>query len=54
MTAVENEIPDVSNLVKKKTDHDAEILKTKSNYFTTVNLNKFTVKKLDLKIKQNG
>ena len=56
MTAVENEIPDVSNLVKKKkkTDHDAEILKTKSNYFTTANLNKFTVKKLDLKIKQNG
>ena len=34
LTAVENEIPDDSNFVKK-TDHDAEISDIKSEYFTT-------------------
>ena len=58
LTAVENKIPDVNNLVKKtkkkekKTDYDAEILDIKSKYFSTANYNKFTSEKPDLKIKQ--
>ena len=51
MTAVENKITDVSNLVKK-TDYDAEILYIKSKYFTSADYNKFTSEKLDLKTKQ--
>ena len=36
MIAVENEILDVSNLVKKKTDYNAKILDIESKYITTV------------------
>ena len=45
MTAVENKIPDVSNLVKK-TDNDAKISDIKSKYFAMAYYNKFTVKYL--------
>ena len=51
LITVENKIPDVSNLVGK-TDYDAEILDSKSKYFTTADYNKVTHEKLDLK-KQN-
>ena len=54
LTIVENEIPDVNNLVKKETNYDAEILDLKSKYFTTADYNKFTNKKVDLKMKQKG
>ena len=51
LTAVENKIPDVNNLVKeKKIDYDAEILYIKSKYFSTADYNKFTSEKPDLKI----
>ena len=36
----------------KKTDHDAEISGIKSKYFTTVDYNRFTNEKLDLKLKK--
>ena len=51
MTAVENKIPDVSNLVKK-TDNDAKISDIKSKCFATADYNKFTSQILDAKIKQ--
>ena len=54
LTIVENEIPDVNNLVKKETNYDAKILDLKSKYFTTPDYNKFTNKKVDLKIKPKG
>ena len=50
LTAIENKIPCVSNLVKK-TDYDAEILDIKSKSFIATDYNKFTNEKLDLKIK---
>ena len=53
LTAVENEIPDISDLVKKA-DYDAEILDIKSKYFTTADYNRFRKEKLDLKIKQSN
>ena len=48
MTAVENKIPDASNLVKK-TDYDAKILDIKSKYFATADYNKFTNEKIKQK-----
>ena len=51
MTAVENKIPKVNNLVKK-TDHDAKILYIESKYFTMTDYNKLTSQTLDPKIKQ--
>ena len=51
MTAVENKIPDVSNLVKKA-DYDAKKLDIESKYFTTADYHKFTSQTLDAKIKQ--
>ena len=51
MIAVENKIPDVSNLVKK-IDYDAKISDIKSNYFTTADYSKFISETLDAKIKQ--
>ena len=51
MSAVGNKIPNVSNLIRKA-DYGVEKLDIKSNYFTTVDYNRFTNKKLDLKIKQ--
>ena len=54
LTRVRNKIPDVSNLVKKNTHYDAEVLETKSKWFTTADYNKFATEKLDLKIKQKG
>ena len=50
LTAVENRIPDVRNLVKY-TDYDEKILDTESKYFTTADYNKFTGQTLDAKIK---
>ena len=55
LTAIENKISNVSNLViqkKKKNDYDAEILDTKSKYFATADYNRFTKEKLDLKTKK--
>ena len=61
MPAVENKIPDVSNLMQKttttttkkhKTDYDAKILDIESKYFTTADHNKFISQALDAKIKQ--
>ena len=52
MTAVENKIPYVSNLVTK-TDYDAKILDLQSEYVTTTDY-KFTSQILDAKIKQKG
>ena len=52
LTAIENEIPDVSNLVKKKKDYDAKILDIESKYFTTADYNKRTRQKLDAKMKK--
>ena len=40
LTAVKNEVPDVSNLVKK-TDYDSKILDIESKYFITVHCNEF-------------
>ena len=54
LTAVENKIPDLNNLVKKKKDRDAKILDTESKYFTTADYNNFTSQTLDAKIKQKG
>ena len=44
LTAVENEIPDVNNLVKKKKrkKHDAKILGVESKNITVANYKKFT------------
>ena len=52
MTAIENKIPDISNLVTK-TDYDAKILDLESEYVTTADY-KFTSQILDVKIKQKG
>ena len=46
LTVVENKIPDVSNLVKKKKrNYGTEILDIKSKYFTTTDYNRFINKK---------
>ena len=42
MIAIQNEILDVNNLVKKKTDYNAKILDIESKYITTVDWNKYT------------
>ena len=43
MTAIENKIPDVSNLVKKTDyDYDAKISDIENKYITTPDYNKFT------------
>ena len=52
MTAIENKIPYVSNLVTK-TDYDAKILDLQSEYVTATDY-KFTSQILDAKIKQKG
>ena len=53
LTAVENKIPNISNLVKK-TDSDAEISDIeKKIYFGTSEYNKFTHDILDAKIKKD-
>ena len=51
LTAVEDKIPDISNLVKKR-DYHRKILHIESKYFATANYNKFTNQTLDAKIKQ--
>ena len=53
LTAVENKIPDISNLVKK-TDYHRKILQIESKYFATAYYNKFTKQTLDAKIKENN
>ena len=53
LTAVENKISDVSNLVKK-TDYDAKILDIESNYITTANYNKFTKEIVDNSMKNKN
>ena len=50
LTAVRNKIPDASNF-PRKIYYDTEILDINSKYFTAAYYNKFTNKKLDLKIK---
>ena len=51
LTAVENKIPDISNLVKKR-DYHRKILHIESKYFATADYNKFANQTLDAKIKQ--
>ena len=51
MTAIENKIPNFSNLVKK-TDYQAKISNIESKYFYTAEYNKSTNQTLDAKIKQ--
>ena len=53
LTAVENEIPDVSNLVRKEIDYDAKILDIESKYFTTADYYRFITQTLDAKIKKD-
>ena len=48
LATVENEIPNVSNLVKKA-DYDAGINDIKHKYFTTSDYNKLTNKKITAK-----
>ena len=50
VTAVENEIPDVSNLVKKRI-YDAKISDIHSKYITTADYNRFTKNIVDNSIK---
>ena len=50
VTAVENEIPDVSNLVKKRI-YDAKISDIQSKYITTADYNRFTKNVVDNSIK---
>ena len=52
LNAVKNEIPNVSDIVKK-TDYDAEIPDIDVKYFTMSDYNKFTNDILDAKIKQS-
>ena len=42
ITAIENKIPDVDNLAKRKTDYDAKLLDIKSKRITTADYNTFT------------
>ena len=42
MNRVENKIPNVSNLVKKKKDYDANISEIENKYITTTDYNKIT------------
>ena len=53
MTAVENRIHYVSNLVKEG-DNDPKILVIEFKYFTTDDYNKFASQTLDAKIKQKA
>ena len=50
ITTAENKIPNVSDLVKKKKNYDAEIKYIKDKYFTTFDYNNFTNNILDEKI----
>ena len=50
VTAVENEIADVSNLVKKRI-YDAKISDIQSKYITTADYNRFTKNVVDNSIK---
>ena len=52
LTAVENKIPDVSNLVKKKKIMMQKTSDIGSKYFIMADYNKFTSQTLDAKIKQ--
>ena len=51
LIAVENKIPEVSNLVKK-TNYGAKISDIETKYFTKLHCNKFTRNILDAKIKK--
>ena len=51
LTAVENKMSNVTNLIKK-TDYDAKISDIESKYFTTADYNNCTSQPLDVKIKQ--
>ena len=50
MTAVENKIPDISNLVNK-TNYNTKISEMKNKYITTADYNKFTKDIVDNSIK---
>ena len=53
LNSVENETPDVSNLVKKA-DYDAEISGIENNYIATADYNKFTKGIVDNSIKSKS
>ena len=55
LNAVENKIPDASDLVKTTTtttDYDAKIPDTESKYFTSSDYNKFSNEIINAKIKE--
>ena len=52
LTAVENKIPSVTDLVKK-TDYDAKISEIENKYFSTSDFNEFTNAILDANIIKN-
>ena len=54
LTAVENKIPDINNLVKKKKEYDANITKIESKYVTTTDYNKCTKNIVDNNIKSKN
>ena len=51
LTAIENKVPDVSDLVKE-TNYDAEISDIAPKYFAMVGYNNFTSQTLDAKLKK--
>ena len=51
LTAIENNIPDISNQFKK-TDYDAKTSDIESKHFTTADYNKFTSQRVDANIRQ--
>ena len=52
LTAVKNEIPNVSDLVKKKTDYNAKISGIEKIYFPNFDYDKFTNDIINVKIKE--
>ena len=53
LTAVENKIPNVSDLVKKL-NYDEKASEIQKKYFTTSDYNKFTSSNLEAKIRQKN
>ena len=54
LTAVENKIPKVSNLIKKKTDKDAKISATENAYITTADCNKLIKNNVAERVKKKN
>ena len=54
LKVIENNISNIIDLVKKKTDYVAKILDIETKYFTTSDYNKFMSEILNTKIKEKG